>query len=112
MVERKLPKLLMRVRFPSPAPFLGFLLLFVATVANSQSGVPDADIIGSRPNAGGSPEVILVRTGLLDIVGIEDREKRFTVDLYIETEWRDPRLGIPDQDSSSLRTCRVVMAPS
>ena len=104
MVGHQLPKLRMRVRFPSPAPLLGVFLLCVSAFAGAQSVVPDAGVAASRPNAGGAPDEILVRLGLLDIVGIEDREKLFTVDLYVESEWHDPRLALPDSDSASLRT--------
>lgn len=84
--------------------FLSILLLLFAGMAGAQSVLPETDITGSRPNAGGPPDEILVHVGLLDIVGIEDREKRFTVDLYTEIRWQDPRLALPDTNSASLRT--------
>ena len=104
MVEHQLPKLSMRVRFPSPAPILGAVLLLIAGLAGAQSTTPGADITGSRPNAGGPPDEIDVRAGLLDIVEIQDREKLFTVDLYVEIGWLDPRLALPEPSATGLRT--------
>lgn len=84
--------------------FLSVLLVLYAGMAGAQSVLPETDITGSRPNAGGPPDEILVHVGLLDIVGIQDREKLFTVDLYTEIRWHDPRLALPDPNAASLRT--------
>ena len=103
MVEHQLPKLSMRVRFPSPAPLLGVFLILCAGLAGAQSILPETNITGDRPNAGGPPDEILVHVGLLDIVGVEDRDKLFTVDLYAEIRWQDPRLALSDPNAASLR---------
>lgn len=84
--------------------FLSVWLLLVAGLAGAQSVLPESDVTGSRPNAGGLPDEILVHMGLLDIVGIEDREKVFTIDLYLEVRWLDPRLALPDPNAASIRT--------
>ena len=107
MVRHQLPKLRMRVRFPSPAPvfFVGAclaLLLCVPGIAWSQTS-NEAEV-GSRPNAGGPAEVIQVRLGLLDVVGISDRNQRFSIDAFVEVHWQDPRLAAGTADFGDTRT--------
>ena len=79
-------------------------LFAVALTANAQSGAPGADLVGTRPNAGGGPDEITVAVGLLDIAEINDREQVFTADLYVEVEWQDARLAIDGDTRGELRT--------
>lgn len=80
------------------------LITFAATVAGAQTAAPGSDQISVRPNAGGEPEEIVVRLGVLDIVGVNDREKQYVVDLFMEIAWHDPRLALPGASADSLRT--------
>jgi len=79
-------------------------LISLALPANAQSGATAGDLTGMRPNAGGGPDEITVGIGLLDIAEINDREQVFTVDLYVEIEWQDPRLAIDGDTGGELRT--------
>ena len=44
--------------------------------------VSTGDAISLRPNAGGDPDEVTVRLGLVDIVEIDDRGQVFIVDIY------------------------------
>jgi hypothetical protein len=63
-----------------------------------------ADLTGTRPSEGEKPELITLRLGVLDIVGIDDREQVFTADIYLEVGWRDARLAVADEAATLLRT--------
>ena len=76
----------------------------VALAANAQSGSVVADLMGTRPNAGGEPDEITVVLGVLDIAEINDRDQVFMADLYIEVEWQDPRLAVDGDTGGELRT--------
>ncbi len=111
MVEHQLPKLRMRVRFPSPAPFRRQLLLPLALLiavtclpALAWPQAAPADDISTRPNAGGTADVVTVRFGLIDIVGIEDRRQQFSIDAFVEVHWDDPRLADEAVAASRHRT--------
>lgn len=60
--------------------------------------------VGSRPNAGGPADVVHVRFGLIDIVEVDDRQQRFTVDAFVEVRWRDRRLAFESADAYEFRT--------
>lgn len=45
-----------------------------------------------------------MRVGLLDIADISDREQVFTVDIFVEVAWQDPRLAVQDSSAGDLRT--------
>jgi hypothetical protein len=79
-------------------------LLAVALVANAQSDATVGDLTGTRPTAGGEPEPVSVRVGLLDIVGIDDRQQVFMADLFVEVRWLDPRLAAAGDAGGELRT--------
>ena len=81
-----------------------FLLLLSTTSTNAQVASQDADLTGTRPNAGGQPEEITMRLGLLDIVEISDREQVFDVDIFVEIQWLDARLSSAAGTGSGLRT--------
>ena len=59
---------------------------------------------GTRPGEGGQADEIGVGIGVLDIVGIDNRAQTFSVDLYLQVEWRDPRLAAMDNADSAYRT--------
>ena len=84
--------------------FFVVLVTLASPLAGAQTAAAGSDLVSVRPNAGGAPEEIVVRLGVIDIVGVNDREKEFTADLFIEIAWRDPRLALSDADADSLRT--------
>lgn len=79
-------------------------LFAIVLTANAQSGTTAGDLTAARPNAGGNPDEITVRIGLLDLVEINDREQVFMADLYVEATWQDPRLAVDGNTGAELRT--------
>jgi hypothetical protein len=76
-------------------------LLLAAWLPSVAGAAPDEGrLVGERPHAGGPPEEIIARFGLLDIDNIDDKEQRFSIDAYFELSWRDPRLAIVDDEAS------------
>ena len=90
-----------------PRKFLFAALLLAGAVANAQSGTSSGDLTGERPGAGGAPDEITVRLGLLDISEINDREQLFTADIYVEIGWQDPRLAVDQGQGGELRTVPI-----
>ena len=80
------------------------VFLFLGALANAQPGAVNDDLSGTRPNAGGEPDQVTVRLGLLDISEISDREQVFTADIFVEIGWQDPRLAVDGATSEGLRT--------
>ena len=80
------------------------VFLFLGALANAQPGAVNDDLSGTRPNAGGEPDQVTVRLGLLDISEISDREQVFTADIFVEIGWQDPRLAVDGDKSERLRT--------
>jgi hypothetical protein len=83
--------------------FLAICVLLVGLAANAQSDTADGDLAGARPSAGGEPDQIAVRLGVLDIVEINDREQLFVADLFVIIEWQDPRLAVDDDTDTGSR---------
>ena len=84
------------------------VFLFLTLAAELAGADPAAgNSSGTRPSAGGAPDEITVRLGLLDIAGIDNREQEFTADIFVEIEWRDPRLALGDDVPGDLRTFAV-----
>mgnify|MGYP001820692563 FL=1 len=108
----------LRARMRQAEPFLperiamtNKLLVFVLltlhfAAANAQVGPANADLAGTRPNAGGEADEITVRFGLLDIPEINDREQVFMADIFFHIEWRDSRLAV-DDPGVGLRTFAI-----
>lgn len=90
-----------------PRVSVAICLFAIAFGAHAQLGSTAGDLTGTRPNAGGDPDEITVRLGLLDIAGIDNREQVFKVDIFVEVEWRDPRLAVGDDAGGDLRTFEV-----
>jgi hypothetical protein len=83
--------------------FLAICVLLVGLTANAQSGTTGGGLAGARPNAGGEPDEITVRVGVLDIAEINDREQLFVADLFVMIEWQDPRLAADDDADTGPR---------
>lgn len=79
-------------------------LCLVAAVAVADAAPVAGDAASIRPNAGGDPDVITVRLGVLDIAEIIDREQVYVADLFVEVEWQDPRLAVDSDAGAELRT--------
>ena len=45
-----------------------------------------------------------MRFGLIDIVDVEDRQQRFSIDAFVEVRWRDARLAFESADDAEQRT--------
>jgi len=73
-------------------------------VAIAETDSEAGNIVSTRPNAGGEPDVVLVRLGLLDIAEINDRQQLFAADMFVEAEWYDPRLALDGDAANDLRT--------
>jgi gamma-aminobutyric acid receptor subunit beta len=58
---------------------------------------------GTRPGHGGEADEVTVKIGMLDIVDIDNRAQTFSVDLYVEIHWRDPRLVAEGEEVSEIR---------
>jgi hypothetical protein len=83
--------------------FLAICVFLVSLSANAQSDTTGGDLAGARPNAGGEPDEIAVRLGVLDIAEINDREELFVADLFMIIEWQDPRLAVDDNTDTGPR---------
>ena len=82
---------------------LAMMLPLFSPVVDAQP-VSTGDAISLRPNAGGDPDEVTVRLGLVDIVEIDDRGQVFIVDIYVEIDCRDRRLAVSDVEGGELRT--------
>ena len=51
--------------------------------------------MAERPTINGEPTVIEVGVYILDIEEIDDVNQRFSVDIFVVTHWKDPRLALP-----------------
>jgi hypothetical protein len=54
---------------------------------------PSADIVTTRPAAGGPPVPVRVGFFVLDLAGIDELHESFTADFLMVVRWRDPRLA-------------------
>ncbi|HNP35349.1 MAG TPA: hypothetical protein PKK10_05805 [Woeseiaceae bacterium] len=75
-------------------PFVQLLTVCFAFNAGAALADDNDRLVGERPNAGGAPEEITIRFGLLDIDAVDDKEQRFSIDAYTEIRWRDHRLAV------------------
>lgn len=83
---------------------LAIFIVVAGLTANAQEASTTGNLTGARPNAGGAPEEIAVSVGILDIVDIDDRAQVFTADVFVQVEWRDPRLAAGGGADTDRRT--------
>lgn len=83
------------------SPLVALVLFFCLACG---SAIAAGDHTGTRPGADGAADEIKVTLGLLDIVEIDNRSQVFTVDIYVQLQWRDPRLAAANDEVSEFRT--------
>ena len=73
--------------------------------AQEGSDFTDAQLVGERPNVNGEATEVLIRVFLIDIDVIDDVSQRFSVDMFVNVAWQDPRLALPENErSGQVRT--------
>jgi hypothetical protein len=88
------------------ALFLFFLLtLLTAAPSHASASTP-----ASPPVDSSSPQKIYVAVGVLDIDGIDSAAQSFTVNLFVQFRWHDPRLA-HDGDSDIRTQLTDIHAP-
>jgi hypothetical protein len=50
-----------------------------------------------RPNRSGPPTEVRIGIYLLDLTRIDDVNQLFSVDLFVDVTWQDPRLAVPEK---------------
>ena len=83
------------------------LLLPQLTSAAAAQGIEStgSHLAGERPDAIGGPTPVSVSLYVIDIDAIDDVNQRFSVDMFINVSWQDPRLALPqDQRLGQSRT--------
>ena len=84
--------------------------LVVATLFSSSAIAQGAEslnarLVAERPNTSGKSTVVTVGVFLIDIDEIDDVRERFSVDMFINLAWQDPRLALPEEArSGQIRT--------
>ena len=54
-------------------------------------------LVAERPNPAGQPTEIAIGISVLDIADIDDVNQLFSVDLFVDVTWHDPRLTVPEE---------------
>ena len=74
------------------------LLLTQLSSAAAAQGIESTGsrLAGERPNAAGTATPVSVNLYVIDIDAIDDVSQRFSVDLFINVAWQDPRLALPE----------------
>ena len=82
-----------------------FCIAVTLVIAISFMSSANAQLVAERPNASGKSTVVTVRVFLIDIDEIDDVRQRFTVDMFVNLAWQDPRLALPEETrSGQIRT--------
>jgi len=83
-----------------PTAFLLISTLFSASLGAQDIDLTMAQLIAQRPDASGTSTEVTVGVFLIDIDEIDDVSQRFTVDMFVNIAWRDPRLALPENAQS------------
>lgn len=74
-----------------------FALLSVQVLASDLSSQASV-MLGERPSLNGEPTVVDISLFIMDIDEIDDVNQRFSIDLFLNARWHDPRLALPEAD--------------
>jgi hypothetical protein len=84
--------------------FLICFALLVGTTAAAQELSTEL-MLAERPGADGPPTEITVYVLVIDVDAIDDVNQRFSVDIFVTTQWQDPRLALKDGNGApAIRT--------
>ena len=83
------------------AVFLVLSLLSTALAAEALESM-DYRLVGERPNATGAATTVSFSLYVIDIDAIDDVKQRFSVDIFVNIAWSDPRLALPEDEQSGL----------
>jgi hypothetical protein len=79
--------------------------LFSVSLSAQGIDTTKAQLIAERPNASGTSTEVAIGIFLIDIDEIDDVRQRFSVDMFVNIAWQDPRLALPEkQRSGQIRT--------
>jgi hypothetical protein len=93
----------MKTRYRSSFSPTSIVFAFLLAFANS---VAAQDATAIRPGFGGKADEITVNVGLLDVVDIDNKAQLFSVDLFVQVKWHDPRLAANSDELDEFRTFR------
>jgi hypothetical protein len=76
---------------------LMMLALFCADLSAEGLESKAPKLVAERPNPAGQPTEIAIGISVLDIADIDDVNQLFSVDLFVDVTWHDPRLTVPEE---------------
>lgn len=85
-----------------------FCFAFLLSATVSAQELSSELMLAERPGAGGPPTEITVGMLLIDVDAIDDVHQRFNVDIFVTTQWHDPRLVLQDGDGATAIRTRPV----
>jgi hypothetical protein len=80
--------------------FLAILLPGVAALAQDV-GVVEAELVGERPGSGGEATLVNVGLYIIDIDAVDDARQRFSIDMFVNIAWQDPRLALAAENRAN-----------
>lgn len=82
---------------------IGFFLLALAGPLAANPLMDETLMLSEVPSSDGGPLVVEVGVYIIDIDEIDDVSQRFSVDLFLEARWNDPRLALPESERKGLK---------
>ena len=82
---------------------IGFFLLALAGPLVADPPMDKSLMLSEIPSSDGKPLVVEVGVFIIDIDEIDDVSQRFSVDLFLEARWNDPRLALPELERKGLK---------
>ena len=76
---------------------LVMLALFCAGLSAEGLESKAPKLVAERPNPSGPPTKVAIGVHVLDIADIDDVNQLFSVDLFVDVTWHDPRLTVPEE---------------
>jgi hypothetical protein len=82
-----------------------FLVLSLLSTVLGAEGLESMDyrFVGERPNATRAATIVSFNLYVIDIDAIDDVTQRFSVDMFVNIAWSDPRLALPEGEQSGLK---------
>jgi len=75
-------------------------LLFSTSLRAQDLQFSKAQLVAERPSVNGESTEVTIGVYLIDIDEIDDVRQRFSVDMFVNIAWHDPRLALPEKERS------------